>query len=59
MWMNFSGWAKRLRIFLSTVNAHQKLPMALLIHCCQLDFIPFPELVQRAYDGQDEDYAWG
>lgn len=26
--------------------------MALLIHCCQLDFIPCPELAQRAHDGQ-------
>ena len=57
--MNFSEWAKRLRLFLTRVNGHQKAPTALLTHCCQLDFIPSPELAQRAQDGLDGAYARG
>lgn len=57
--MNVSEWTKRLRLFLFRVNDHQKAPTALLTHCCQLDFIPSPELAQRAQDGLDGAHAWG
>lgn len=57
--MNVSEWAKRLRLFLSRANDRRKAATALLTHCCQLDFIPSPELAQRAQVGLDGAYAWG